>query len=503
MRALFPTPKNESTPEKIAEGATAAYLDLRKQFDAHKRPVDFDFRDHCVGWTTRGDHYTHRLHRYPGRLTPYIPLFFLGVRGLAVDGGRLLDPFAGCGTVLVEAPVHPSHPMTPLGLEINPLARLITKVKTTPLEPRALRAAWHRIRARYDGDRSRVGLHAFPNKRHWFTRPVEEKLARVLRALAAMRDQDLHDFFMVAVSSVIRNVSTADPSVSVPVKLNPDRFTDATVRKRVQDSLRARQNPDVIALLERTVLANLARLEAWTNADRSNVNAPTVLGADARTFATAPYIGLGQMGKPTDVKVNNIDLVLTSPPYANAQRYTRSLRLELFVLGYTSNSVDERKLDEQQVGTERVPEIDWSNMVKQTDSPTANQVLDKVSKLDEYRAAIVGRYVRDMRTVLQNCYDALKPGGHAVFVIGNNCVRGHELDNTRIFGELGDKIGFKQLLHVRNRIPSRGLLTKRHPTAGVISHEHVLVFQKSANKDKNLPSISARTQDIRRRNVSN
>jgi hypothetical protein len=37
------------------------------------------------------------------------------------------------------------------------------------------------------------------------------------------------------------------------------------------------------------------------------------------------------------------------------------------------------------------------------------------------------------------------------------------------------------LLRIRNRIPSRGLLTKRHPTAGVITHEHVIVLRKPPN----------------------
>jgi hypothetical protein len=52
------------------------------------------------------------------------------------------------------------------------------------------------------------------------------------------------------------------------------------------------------------------------------------------------------------------------------------------------------------------------------------------------------------------------------------------VDNAQILADIGTKLGFLQVLRVRNRIPSRGLLTKRHPTAGVITHEHVLVLRK-------------------------
>lgn len=477
QRKLYPSPKVHLRPEEIIDRASAAYADLCDRYRADGTAVDFDFREHCVAWTSRSDHLTHRLHRYPGRLTPYIPLFFLAVRGLAVRGGALLDPFAGCGTVLVEAPVHPAHPMRPVGIEINPLARLIAKVKTTPLEPRAVSDAWKRVRARYDADTSRAGLPSFPNKRHWFTATVEGRLARVMRSLDGLRDDNLRDFFLVAASSVVRDVALADPSVSVPVRIDPRRFSVAAVRTRARDSLRARMDADVVSIFDRTVERNIARLAAWAKARSSADIVPAIIGDDARTFKTGTYIGRGGLQK-TQQMVSDVDLVLTSPPYANAQRYTRSLRLELFVLGFTNSSETERELDCLQVGTERVPFRDWELMTEETNSATANDVIEKVQKKDAYRAAIVGKYVRDMDTVVSNCFQALKPGGHAVFVVGNNNVRGRLVDNAEVLAELGARVGFAQTTAVRNRIPSRGLLTKRHPTAGVITHEHVVVLRK-------------------------
>lgn len=474
---LCPSPKTSWEADRIAEQATEAYSTLCQHFRATRSPVDFDFRKHCVKWTSRADHLTHRLHRYPARLTPYIPLFFLAVRDVAIRGGRLLDPFAGCGTVLVEAPVHPAHPMHPVGFEINPLARLIAKVKTTPLARRAVYEAWQRIIARHDKDRSRAGLKDFPNKRHWFTHVVELRLARVLRAMKSLRDPDLCDFFLVAASSVIRQVSLADPKVSVPVRINPDRFQDATIRSQAQANLASRERANVLTLMEEAVSNNLARVQAWAEATSIPLLGTTICGADARTFAIAPYAGGGELGETAGV-LSGVDLVLTSPPYANAQRYTRSLRLEQFVLGYTKNSEDEHGLDCLQVGTERVPESEWEKLVEPTGVLTADHIIENVRLRDRYRAAIIGKYVRDMQTVIHNCYCVLNPGGHAVFVIGNNCVRGRILDNAEILAEIGEAVGFEPVLKVRNQIPSRGLLTKRHPTAGLITHEHVLVLRR-------------------------
>src|SRR6185369_12050952 len=121
----------------------------------------------------------------------------------------------------------------------------------------------------------------------------------------------------------------------------------------------------------------------------------TIHGADARTFATAPYVGAGRLGRPTGDSVSGIDLILTSPPYANAQRYTRSLRLELFVLGYTANGQDESALDRLQIGTERVKQAEWESLTKNTGSLTADRTVRQIVRDDVYRAAIVGKYVRD------------------------------------------------------------------------------------------------------------
>ena len=474
-RKLAPFTKVRLKPDQIADRATSEYERLCSEFERRRSAVDFDFREHCTEWTARGDHLTHRIHRYPGRLTPYIPLFFLSVRGVAVNEGNLLDPFAGCGTVLVEAPVHPVHPMRPMGLEINPLARLIAKVKTTPLEARAVLDAWERIKRRYELDQSRAGLARFPNKRHWFSQPVELRLARAIRALDGLRDPDMRDFFLVATSSVVRQVSLADPSVAVPVILDPSRFK-GNVKKRVQSKLDSRMNADVISVLDKTVRENLNRLTAWTES-RTLAVEKAIKGADARTFKTAAYRERGELARYSG-SVSGVDLILTSPPYANAQRYTRSLRLEMFALGFTKDGADERSLDRLQVGTERVAELEWPEMNEPTGISAADAVIKSVKKTDKYRAAIVGKYVRDMSQVVQNCFNALNEGGHAVFVLGNNNVRGQLLDNAKILDEIGANAGFESVLHVKNKIPSRGLLTKRHPTAGVITHEHVLVLRK-------------------------
>ena len=54
------------------------------------------------------------------------------------SNGKILDPFSGSGTVLLESIVNPYFKRNVYGIEINPLGRLISKVKTTPINPTEL-----------------------------------------------------------------------------------------------------------------------------------------------------------------------------------------------------------------------------------------------------------------------------------------------------------------------------------------------------------------------------
>lgn len=464
-------------PDDISERAGRAFDGLLDRYQQTGRPINFDFRLHCSAWTTRSDSFTHRIHRYPARLTPYIPLFFLSVPRIGVRGGRLLDPFAGCGTVLVEAPVHLCNPMHAVGLEINPLARVIARAKTSSVKSAAIKTSMRAVEARYHLDGRRSRLPNFPNKNMWFSELVERRLARVLRAIEQVTGDELYDFFLVSLSSVVRRVALADPEISVPVRLNPSRYKVPAIRKAIREKLKERETADVFELFRDAVRENTLRLAGW-QAHRLDGCLAEVGGADARTFKEAIIGRGGRISQPPRQLGRKFDLILTSPPYANAQRYTRSLRLELFALGFASSASDEAELDRHQVGTERVSRDQWSTMIDAVDSKAALVAIKQIRKVDLYRAAIVSNYVANMKTVMKNCADALNSGGHAIFVIGNNTIRGIPLKNAAILKELAIAAGFDILLHLRNRIPSRGLITKRHVTAGVITHEHVLVLRK-------------------------
>ena len=85
--------------------------------------IDWDFKD----FTTQ--YLTHTFHSYPARFIPQIPLSFIKL--FTKEKETVLDPMCGCGTTLVEAFLNNRNS---IGNDFNPLATLITKVKTTLID---------------------------------------------------------------------------------------------------------------------------------------------------------------------------------------------------------------------------------------------------------------------------------------------------------------------------------------------------------------------------------
>jgi DNA modification methylase len=92
------------------------------------KSIDWNFKD------VETTYLTHCYHSYPARFIPQIPQTI--IENFTCKGDVVLDPFCGCGTALVESVLRGRRAV---GVDINPIACLITKVKTTPLEPSKLK----------------------------------------------------------------------------------------------------------------------------------------------------------------------------------------------------------------------------------------------------------------------------------------------------------------------------------------------------------------------------
>jgi DNA modification methylase len=421
--------------------------------------VDFRALFPEVGATERA---THNLHPYPAKLLRHIPAFFVAAEQVSPPDAVVLDPFCGSGTTLLEA-LLASRPA--IGVDVNPLATLLAKVKTTAVglsrARRALDATLKRARKlRAPNVRNR------PRLEYWFEDQTLLDLARLRMSIESVHDPDTKDLLDLSLSIAVRDVSLADPRISVPVRLRPERYPpDHWLRAPMTKRLSDVRGIDTMAVFERVAryaIERVARLEALPPRSIS------VRRADARLLADD--------ARSTQLCPESIDLILTSPPYLGAQKYIRACSLNLLTLDLADGETLGH-LTDQSVGREHFRKSEYTRRLP-TAISEADDLIDECHGRDPLRACLAATYLRDMREALRSMTRLVRPGGAVVIVAGNNTLSGVEFPTPRFLEALAHEQGLVTELRVLDVIRSRGLMTRRNRSASVIDHESVMVFRK-------------------------
>jgi len=482
MVQIPPLWTNKSTTEWV----DALIADYVTQYRRTGHPQRVDFRDLCASWpwAKRSDVYTHFLHRYPAKLLPYIPIFFLS-SSLVSSDDTILDPFAGTGTVGLESITHPARPRNCQLIEFSPLARLISSAKTTPIDSAVLRkrfASLSRLMREYDKEPT---IPQFPGIDFWFRERAQRGLAKVRDCIETLdATVSEKDFFWACYSSIIRDMSRADPKVPPPVRLSAKKFPNAE-KGAVKRKLAQKQSFEAPTLFRKAVRRNIGRMQelwdvlSYTKSDKT----VQVVGNDARNLTYAPYMGKGRLDETQSSPLagSSVGMVITSPPYINAQKYARTTKFELWWLELIGESAEAlANFDRQLIGTERVPYDEYVE-VTPVGNATADALLQRIFDIEPRRAGIVSKYFSDMRLALREIKRALRPEGYCILVVGNNAIFKQVIPSNHILAEIAQEEGFELKAMLVDEIRSRGLITKRHETAGMIADEWIILLQKPAS----------------------
>jgi DNA modification methylase len=441
---------------------------LVRRYQRGKRPVSINFRK-LIPALNSADRFNHLIHPYPAKLLVHIPYLFLTNDLLSKPGDLVLDPFCGSGTVLLEAQLANRRAY---GADANPMARLIARVKTTPLDAgstkRTLKEVLKRIPIEPSGERPDV-----VNLEHWFYPNTARQLQCLQEAIMKVRTPAVLDFLMVCFSVCVRKVSLADPRLSVPVRLRLGQYPKKhPLREKSDSHLRRLRRVRVDEIFSRIAQANIARMERLQTAI-SRTGLAEILCSDARKLRHE-YSLNGSRNKP--LADESVQLIITSPPYPGAQKYIRSCSLSLGWLQLCP-AADLRAYKACIIGREEFTNAERSRVPK-TNIAEAEKLLAVIQSRSPIRAAIAATYLDDMRIAIREMYRVLKPGGHAVMVAANNRVSGLEFCTVDYLRDIAEECGFHLTACFIDAIRSRGLMTKRNHTANVITREWVLILSK-------------------------
>ena len=261
-----------------------------------------------LDWTfeeasTRGG--IHGVHPYPAKFIPQIPRALIAALHPR-DGTAVLDPFCGSGTTLVEAAL---CGIPAVGVDLHPLACLISKVKVTPVTADLTGAAAAAVDRAI---RSSATIPAIPALNHWFKPEAQGALAALTEGISAETDVDVRDALRVALSSIVVRVSNEESDT---------RY----------------------AAIDKPVTAKSVA-EQFFDAARGLAGA--LAGTWGGLFAAAPVSIINK--DILDIERADIpapvSLVVTSPPYPNAYEYWLYHKYRMYWLGMDPVAVRQREI---------------------------------------------------------------------------------------------------------------------------------------------------------------
>lgn len=447
-------------------------------------PIIFDFKGASSRLLNdnKDNRYIQYIHYYPGRIFPYIPLYLLSSNDFAHLDGYLLDPFAGSGTILLESIINPIIKRNSMGVEINPLARLISKVKTTPLDFSKIKQFMQETKSLYKHTiKCKDDIPEFKNRELWFSCNAIKKLAKLKYAIENLdASLDYKDFFWVCFSTIIRKVAKADPYIPPPVVLKPEKYINNPRKyERLKNFLEDAEDPNVWNLFESAVNSNRNKLEVLNRFRdlKHGMIKSEIIWDDARNIKKGCISECGRIDKESveEMHPNSIDIIFTSPPYLTAQKYIRTNKLELFWLGYSE--IEVIKLEKMSIGTERV----------QKDSKISSLGIESIDSLVDYalpksydRALMIYKYFNGMIEALNEMHRLLRKGGYTILVVGDNRVLGKKVNTYRLLTDAAVDIGFSEIVTLKDIIRRRSMMTKRNDSGGIIKNEYVIILKKEA-----------------------
>lgn len=419
----IPTPLENLSPAAILELFKAKDIDKEWSF-AESRPSD------TGKWT-------HGYHRYPAKFIPQL------VERLAVEyvSGRevhINDPFMGCGTTIVTAI---SKGFLASGTDINKIAFLITKVKSTPIEPTYLDKKIQLLLSKLSFlDTASVpllgGIEPLIPAKHlekinyWFTAVNKTELGIILQAIHGEDDKDLRDFFLVAFSHILKNCSIWLQGSTKPTRdlKKPSVKPYAIFKRHLKKMQRGNE-----------VFFNVVPVEI------------------RQSLSTRLNIKNGD-AKQQPVADSSVDLIVTSSPYVTSYEYADLHQLSTLWLDLFDNLSEYRQ---EFIGTAHKKYHD-----KHTQSAIAQNIVSQMSRVSRKMASEIDAYFIDMQAVFNESYRILKTGGRCGYVIGNTQLKGVEILNAEVFVESLQQSGFLIDRIIKRAIPSKILPQTRDDKTG-------------------------------------
>ena len=368
---------------------------------------------------------THAIFAYPAKFIPQIVRY--AINTYTKEGDWIVDPFAGSGTVGVEAYLCRRNAILfDLNLLLNHIMPLKVYSGKKPLPEADLFKRLTEMREnnhRFTPDWSNVD--------YWYAPEILEVLSHYWGFIHKTDDDVSASIIKAALLKVSKRFSNTEDRTP---KLARSKRKLNAIEELLKENWR-KQLDEMIDSLSLKTLRSLNDFVMYKQ-QHHNENTPDIQwqgGVDS-SYITVP---------------RECDALITSPPYLQAQEYIRSTKMELFWLGHTEEEVKELSRLE-------IP-------YRKADRIIQTETLDKVREMltrDDLQKRLDSYFCHTVNA-LENAMDQLKPNAAACIFVGNPRIDGITVELWRILAEYFTERGWTFEKVYEDRIKTRKLFGAR------------------------------------------
>lgn len=466
-----------------------------------KLPIDYwDFKNEDT------KELTHGIHTYPAVMVYPISRNIIKLIKKYQNIEVLMDPFMGSGTVLVEGIL--SGMKEVFGTDLNPLARLISKVKTNHLHYVELNEAINSLKSNVKGiyveyasvlenlkdylevhnidvtekatikdgwgadapnilrkyleeNNRNLEIPNFKNIGFWFLPSVILELQLIKECILKIKNEEVRNFAWVAFSETSRLVSNRRNSEFKMYRMPVEKIK--------------KFNPDVKMQFFKIIDKNILKMREFYDKcdERKTDSIVHILDNDTRELQ--------------DVPDDIVDLVITSPPYGDSRTtvaYGEFSRVSLQWANLEGLSDKEiTGLDKSLMGGEKYRKGFEYKLHSDTLKKSLDIILKDEGNLE--RAGDVYSFYKDLEEAIFSITKKCKKNSYQFWVVGNRTVKGENLLTSEIIIDMGRACGLEHVYTIGRNIPNKVMPSLNSPTnkAGekvtTMTNEHIVILRKT------------------------
>lgn len=436
MNNLFETDIQVSYPKTLEISDNKKKLEILLKSD-----LDFKNENH--------NDFRHSWHAFPAKFPPKLARLF--IEHLTEENDVVLDPMMGSSTTLLEADILNRKS---LGFDIDPLSLIIGKSKFQRIDPYEANLLANKIiskaikRIESNGNIELKLREQFDNETmefidYWFSKKVQIELFVLIKEIEKIKDENYRLFFMTIFSSII---ITKSGGVTLALDL-------AHTRPHRSNKKRSRS---VFVEFSKKIKKHLEnRFHQYNNVMIDN--------SDAKNL-------------PLDN--NAVDLIITSPPYANnAIDYMRAHKFSLVWFGMSISYL--RDIRKKFIGSDNISKENLRELPDYT-----SQIILKLKNQNEKKAKALQNYFSEMLMVIEESYRVLQKDRAFILVVATSILNGVNTQTHKCLAELGKVSGFELIgIGKRNLNRDRRMMPLTHNSnknsiEARMHQEYVLGFWK-------------------------